>query len=62
MTRQTLYPHITGRKRPLKGDEDIKLKYLPDSPEFLSQTIDDIGYRARLEKVVREAIARVNRR
>jgi hypothetical protein len=34
------------------------LEYLADSPEFLTQTIDDIGYRDKLDTTFREAIAR----
>jgi uncharacterized membrane protein (UPF0127 family) len=37
-----------------KGD----LEYLADSPEFLTQTIEDIGYRDKLDTTFQEAIAR----
>ena len=36
-----------------------KLKYFADSPEFLTQTVDAIGYREKLDKTFQEAIARV---
>ena len=35
-----------------------KLEYLADSPEFLTQTIDAIGYRDRLDNAFQRAIAR----
>jgi uncharacterized membrane protein (UPF0127 family) len=34
------------------------LEYLADSPEFLTQTIDAIGYRQRLDSAFQDAIAR----
>jgi uncharacterized membrane protein (UPF0127 family) len=34
------------------------LEYLADSPEFLTQTIDAIGYRQRLDNAFQDAIAR----
>jgi len=36
----------------------IDLQYLADSPEFLTQTIDIIGYRQRLDNTFQDAIAR----
>lgn len=36
-----------------------ELKYLADSPEFLTQTIEDIGYRNRIDSAFQEAIIRV---
>jgi len=44
---------VEPRKRKERG-----LEYMADSPEFLTQTIDDIGYRDKLGKAFREAIAR----
>lgn len=35
-----------------------ELKYLADSPEFLTQTIEDIGYRNRIDNAFQEAIIR----
>jgi len=49
-------------RKGLPQTDDVKLRFLPDSPEFIAQTINGTGYRPQLEKVVREAIARVNGR
>ena len=38
------------------------LEFLPDSLEFLAYTIDEIGYRQRIDDAFLEAIARANRR
>ena len=40
-----------------RREED--LEYLADSPEFVAQTIADIGYRDKLDTAFQEAIARV---
>ncbi|GAI78797.1 unnamed protein product, partial [marine sediment metagenome] len=37
---------------------ETDLEYLADSPEFLAQTIADIGYRDKLDTAFQEAIAR----
>jgi hypothetical protein len=37
------------------------LEYLADSPEFLTQTIEDIGYRDKLDNAFKAAIARARR-
>ena len=62
MSRQPLYPHVPKSRKPgLRvpiPNQEIDLRFLPDSPEFLAYTIDDIGYRDKLESVVREAIKR----
>ena len=43
------------RRQPrLKGELD----FLPDSPEFLAYTIDDIGYREKIDSAFLNAIAR----
>ncbi len=42
-------------RRPKRNDE---LEFLPDSPEFLAYTIDDIGYRDKLDSAFRQAISR----
>jgi len=42
----------------LRRGEKKDLEYLADSPEFLSQTIDAIGYRDRLDNTFQRAIAR----
>lgn len=77
MARQPLYPHVPDmpRREPLyphipksrkidlaTPNQEVKLRFLPDSPEFIAQTINGTGYQPQLERVVREAIARVNRR
>jgi hypothetical protein len=38
-----------------------KLDYLPDSQEFLAYTIDDIGYREKIDRAFQEAIQRARR-
>ncbi len=53
----------TGRKPavlPVKylPQKKSDLKYLADSPEFLAQTIEDIGYRKRIDSAFQEAIIR----
>jgi uncharacterized membrane protein (UPF0127 family) len=42
------------RQTRLEGELD----FLPDSPEFLAYTIDDIGYREKIDRAFRNAIAR----
>jgi uncharacterized membrane protein (UPF0127 family) len=37
------------------------LDYLPDSPEFLAYTIEDIGYREKIDRAFQEAISRARR-
>ena len=44
---------VEPRKR-----KERDLEYLADSPEFLTQTIDDTGYRGKLDATFQEAIAR----
>ncbi len=39
-----------------------ELEFLPDSPEFLAYTIDDIGYRDKLDTAFQRAIARARER
>ncbi len=62
MSRQPLYPHVPkGRKPepPVPGQSgDITLRFLPDSPEFLTQTITCTGCREKLDRVFQQAIAR----
>jgi len=47
---------IPTEKRPRRDGE---LEFLPDSPEFLAYTIDDIGYRERIDSAFQQAVARV---
>ncbi len=62
MPRQPLYPHVpksrnTAPRAPGQYG-DITLRFLPDSPEFLTQTVNNTGLRARLESVFLQAISR----
>ncbi|MDD4987239.1 MAG: DUF192 domain-containing protein [Dehalococcoidales bacterium] len=51
------YPAIIPEgTRSLKSKD--KLEFLPDSPEYLAYTIDDIGYRDRIDSAFLGAIAR----
>jgi len=45
-------------EQPLSPKSKDKLEFLPDSPEFLAYTIDDIGYRDRIDSAFLNAIAR----
>ncbi len=51
---QAVIPTEPRRPRPRKEE----LEFLPDSPEFLAYTIDDIGYREKLDTAFQEAIKR----
>ena len=60
MPRQPLYPHVpknrkTGVPSP---NQEVELRFLPDSPEFITQSVNSTGYRAKLESVFQQAIAR----
>lgn len=44
-----------------RSPEDVKLRYLPDSPERITQSMHEIGYNGRLGKVVRDALDRAKR-
>lgn len=67
--KQPLYPHIpksrqarvipTEPRRPRGGEE---LEFLPDSAEFLAQTIAATGYRDKIDSAFRTAITRVRGR
>jgi hypothetical protein len=46
---------VVSRPRPAGGSG---LEYLADSPEFLAYTIEDIGYREKLDAAFLEAIRR----
>jgi hypothetical protein len=45
---------------PVKGkhSKEPGLNYLTDSPEYLTWTIEDIGYREKIDNAFQEAIAR----
>ena len=61
--KEPLYPHVTKSRKP--GTETpspghgARLRFLPDSPEFLAETINCTGCRDKLERVFQQAIARV---
>lgn len=46
-------------RKPVSGD---CLNFLPDSPEFLAYTLDDIGYREKIDTAFLSAIARSRRK
>ena len=62
MKKEPLYPHIPKSRnttpRVPGRPRDITLRFLPDSPEILTQTVNATGYRDKLASVFREAIAR----
>jgi len=45
-------------KKPHQPKRHDDLEYLPDSPEFLAYTIDDIGFREIIDSAFRQAISR----
>lgn len=51
----SVIPTEPRQPRPRREDE---LEFLPDSPEFLAYTIEDIGYRDKLDNAFQQAIAR----
>ncbi len=53
--------HVRPEERKVNNETASKLKYLPDSPEFLTQTIEDIGYRDRIDRTFMEAIERARK-
>jgi hypothetical protein len=65
MPRQPLYPHIPkSRQNAVTTGARTRtdLRFLPDSPEFLAQTVRATGYGDKLATVFQEAIARARRR
>lgn len=58
MPRQPLYPHVSKSRQTVPKLAQDELRFLPDSPEFLAETVNNTGLRTKLESVVREAIAR----
>lgn len=58
MPKAPLYPHIPNSRKTATRLPQDELRFLPDSPEFLAQTVTATGYRAKLESVFREAMAR----
>lgn len=63
--KQPLYPHVPKSRLPATPPRRVRepgLRFLPDSPEQLAQSIAGIGYHNKLSSAFREAIARANRR
>jgi len=59
MARKTpLYPHVPKSRQTVPKLPQDELRFLPDSPEILTQTVNATGYRDKLASVFREAIAR----
>jgi hypothetical protein len=56
-TSQEVSSAVIPIKREEKGPPS-ELEYFADSPEFLAQTIDAIGYRGKIDKTFQEAIDR----
>jgi len=57
---QMVQPKLIPTKPP-SSESSTELEFLADSPEFLTYTIDDIGYREKIDNVFKEAIARAKR-
>ena len=57
-----LYPHVPKSRnatpRAPGRPRDITLRFLPDSPELLTQTVNNTGLRARLDSTFLQAIDR----
>jgi len=58
MPKQPLYPHVPKSRQTVPKLPQDELRFLPDSPEFITQSVNSTGYRAKLESVFREAMAR----
>lgn len=64
MSKELLYPHVPKSRMtvtpgvPSPGQE-VRLRYLPDSPEILAETLKCTGCRENLCRVFQQAIARV---
>ena len=48
--------------QPARRQRKDELEFLPDSPAFLAYTIEDIGYREKIDGAFQAAIARAKRR
>jgi len=46
--------------KPSPPNPEDEMEFVSDSPEFLAHTIDDIGYREKLDNAFKTAIARAN--
>lgn len=58
MAKEPLYPHVPKSRTTRTEPSRDELRFLPDSPEFLAQTVNSTGYRAKLDSVFQQAIAR----
>jgi len=56
--KQPLYPHVPKSINAGPGLPKVELRFLPDSPEVLAQTVSSTGYREKLASVFQQAIAR----
>ena len=54
-------PDKYASTRPVARTKDGRLDYLADSPELLAWTIEDIGYRDRIDSAFTQAIARARK-
>ena len=61
LIRQKAIAGIPTEPRPRRAKPD-ELEFLPDSPEFLAYTIEDIGYRDKIDSAFLKAIARAKGR
>jgi len=67
--REPLYPHVPKSRQarviptePRRPSDREELEFLPDSAEFLAQTIAATGYRGKLDSAFLEAIERAKGR
>lgn len=60
--KEPLYPHIPKRRMatttPRDNREEVKIRFLPDSPEVLTQSMNGVGIHAKLERAFLQAISR----
>jgi len=47
--------------KPSPPNPEDEMEFVSDSPEFLAHTINDIGYREKLDNAFKTAIARAKR-
>lgn len=63
--KPTLYPHVPKSRnttpRTSGQSVDVTLRFLPDSPELLTQTMKGTGLSAQLDRVFLQAIDRAKR-
>ena len=64
--REPLYPHVPKSRKPGLGvpspNQEVELRFLPDSPEALAETINCTGCREKLDSVFQQAIRRAKGR